>query len=192
MVEQAKAPARVRLDTERFSLAGLRPESVTEQFCNWLRDPEVTGPLNRPHSGVTLAALRREISTANGITLFYVGIYTRSGTPIGFYMLHRDATHRTLSFNVLVGEKSWWGKGVVLETRTALLDHFFAHRDVDKAIGTPLARNFAAVFNYKKQGWRLEGVLKGQCLAHDRSARLDQFQFGLLAEEWRRLREASQ
>jgi len=184
----APAPLRVRLDTPRFRLRGLAPADVTERFASWLADPEVAGPLNRAAVAPPLASLRREIGSGDGVRRFFVGIYDAEGAPLGFYALVRDPQHRTVAFNVLVGEKAWWGKGVVLETRAALLDHFFAERGVEKAAGTPLARNFPAVFNYKRQGWRLEGVLRGQCLAFDGAGRLDQFQFGMLKEDWERLR----
>jgi ribosomal-protein-alanine N-acetyltransferase len=74
---------------------------------------------------------------------------------------------------------------VVNEVRAALLDEFFERRGTEKASGTPLARNFPAVFNYKAQGWRLEGVLKGQCKSVVDGSRLDQYQFGMLRDEWR-------
>ena len=54
-----------------------------------------------------------------------------------------------------------------------------------QAYGTPLARNFPAVFNYKAQGWRLEGVLRGQCKSVVDGSRLDQYHFGMLRDEWR-------
>jgi len=187
-----QTPIRVSLRTERFRLTGLQPHILTQRYCDWLADPDVAGPLNRTAKAPSLQSLRAEISTANGVTRFYVGIFDPDDQPIGYYMLHRDPVHRTVSFNVLIGEKRWWGERVVLETRAALLDHFFAERGVDKAIGMPLARNFPAVFNYKRQGWRLEGVLKGQCLAFDGSSRLDQFQFGLSSEDWQEKRKAGQ
>jgi RimJ/RimL family protein N-acetyltransferase len=188
--EASRQPVRrVLLQTERFRLAGLVPAQVTQRYCDWFRDPEIAAPLNRPAGAASLSELQADVAAADGITRFAIGIFDGSGEPLGFYSLNRNPTHRTLNFNVVIGEKAWWGKGVVLETRAALLDHFFAERQVDKAIGLPLARNFPAIFNYKRQGWRHEGTLIGQCLAHDGSARLDQLQFGMLAGEWRKLRE---
>jgi len=52
----------------------------------------------------------------------------------------------------------------------------------------PLSRNFPAVFNYKAQGWRHEGTLRGHRRSIVDGTRLDQYQFGLLRDEWRQLR----
>jgi RimJ/RimL family protein N-acetyltransferase len=92
-----------------------------------------------------------------------------------------DRLHRRANFNVVIGEKTWWGKGVVNEARAALLDEFFERRDIDKAVGTPLARNFPAIFNYKAQ--RHEGTLRGHCRSVAGDERLDQLQFGISKEE---------
>ena len=89
---------------------------------------------------------------------------------IGFFMVDVDPFHRRATFNVVIGEKSWWGKGVVNEARAALLDEFFNNREIEKAAGMPFARNFPAVFNYKAQGWRHEGTLS-QLLSRSRTDR---------------------
>lgn len=76
------------------------------------------------------------------------------------------------------------------ETRAALLDHFFERRGIEKALGAPLARNYPAVFNYKTQGWRHEGTFRGHRVSAIDGTRLDQYQFGLLREDWRKARKA--
>ena len=70
----------------------------------------------------------------------------------------------------------------MLETRAALLDHLF-RSGVEKVIGSPLARNFPAVFNYKAQGFVAEGVLRRHRIDPD-GKRVDQVMFGLLPEDW--------
>ena len=197
------APLRVRLQTGRFALRGLNPSDATPRAAAWLADPAIAAPLNRPALAPEVSALAAEFGTANGTTRFMIGIFVRDDGPgdgagdelgdaagaiIGFYTINRDPAHRTATFNVVIGERDWWGRGVVLETRAALLDHFFAERGVDKAIGQPHARNFASVFNYKRQGWVQEGVLRAHSLAANGAGRLDQVQFGLLASEWAALR----
>jgi hypothetical protein len=40
------------------------------------------------------------------------------------------------------------------------------------------------LFNYKIQGWRHEGTMRGQRRSVVDGSRLDQYQFGLLRQEW--------
>jgi len=85
----------------------------------------------------------------------------------------------------VIGDKEYWGKKVVLETRPVLIDHFFNERGIDKIVGQPLARNIPAIFNYKTEGWQLEGVLKSHRKSMADGKRLDQMQFAMLKDEWR-------
>jgi RimJ/RimL family protein N-acetyltransferase len=156
----------------------------------WARDPAVMQPLNNPPRDLSLDYLARYISSFDGNKRHLIGIFEKAaGAHIGFFAVEIDSAHRLATFNVVIGDKSWWGKRVVNEARAALLDYFFEHRGIEKACGLPLTRNFPAVLNYKEQGWRHEGTLRGHRLSAIDGSRLDQYQFGLLRDEWRLLRK---
>jgi [ribosomal protein S5]-alanine N-acetyltransferase len=106
------------------------------------------------------------------------------GPSTGLMRIGKMRFHRRANLNVLIGEKSWWGRGVINETRAALLDEFFNNRGVEKATGHPLARNFPAIFNYKAQGWRHEGTLRAHSISIKDGSFLDQYVFGLTKAEW--------
>jgi [ribosomal protein S5]-alanine N-acetyltransferase len=179
----------VLLQTERFEPRSLKPIDASDRWVGWARDPEVMGPLNSAVAQVTRGELAGYIGSADNIHRFIIGVFDKlSRIQIGFFMVEEDNAHRIATFNVVVGEKAWWGKGVINESRAALLDHFFNDRGIEKACGQPLARNFPAVLNYKTQGWRHEGTQRGQRLSVADGSRLDQYQFGLLRNEWRAAR----
>jgi RimJ/RimL family protein N-acetyltransferase len=179
----------VLLQTERFELRSLKPVDASERWLRWASDPEVMGPLNSPTRALKREELMSYIASADNINRYLIGIFDKvSRIQIGFFMIEVENAHRLATFNVVIGEKPWWGKGVINETRAALLDHFFEQRGIEKACGTPLTRNFPAVFNYKAQGWRHEGTLRGQRLSVSDGSRLDQYQFGILRSEWRAAR----
>jgi [ribosomal protein S5]-alanine N-acetyltransferase len=179
----------VFLETKRFSLRSLKPSDASERWMNWLKDPEVMGPLNAPIRKWAAQELMAHIASADNNERYLIGIFDLdSKIQIGFFMIDVDLFHRRTTFNVVIGEKSWWGKDVVNEVRAALLDEFFNNRGIEKAAGMPFARNFPAVFNYKAQGWRHEGTLRSHALSVTDGSRLDQFQFGLTKDAWRNLR----
>lgn len=176
----------VHLKTERFLLRNLAPGDASDRYLAWAADPDVMGPLNVRPTRMTRDQLSAYISGFDGITRFLIGIFTRADNlHIGFYMVEIDAAHDVASFNVVIGDKAFWGARVVGETRPALASHFFEDRAVEKIIGQPLARNIPAIFNYKAEGWRLEGIFKAHRKSAANGSRLDQMQFAMTRDEWR-------
>jgi RimJ/RimL family protein N-acetyltransferase len=179
----------ILLETERFALRSLKPSDASERWQNWAKDPEVMGPLNARTREMSREYLANYASSFDNSNRYLIGIFEKAkGLHIGFFIVEVDHAHRVATFNVVVGDKTWWGKAVVNEARAALLDEFFDKRGIEKACGVPLTRNFPAVLNYKAQGWRHEGTLHGQRLSSADGSRLDQYQFGLLRDEWHRIR----
>ena len=178
-------PKALRLETRRFILRTVTPADASARWLGWAADPEVMSPLNVKTRKMSLTDLQRYIATFDQVGRCLVGIYAKTGgQQVGFYEVEFDPTHRLATFNVVVGDKTFWGQHLVNETRAALLDYVFTKRGVEKAVGRPLARNFPAIFNYREQGWRLEGILKAHRRIFDGSGRVDQFQFGLTRDDW--------
>lgn len=182
----------INLTTARFLVRSQVPTDASERWSAWSADPEVMGPLNMQPRRMTKEELARYIAQFDNDKAYLIGVFAKAmPVHIGFFMIDTNKQHATANFNLVIGDKQYWGKGVVNEVRAALLDELFERRGIEKAYGTPLARNFPAVFNYKAQGWRLEGVLKGQCKSVADGSRLDQYHFGMLREEWRTRKGAS-
>jgi RimJ/RimL family protein N-acetyltransferase len=167
-------------------------EDATNGWRAWYADPEVMTPLNLPTRAVSLEGLKAQIDEYDQETRLLLAIYPLGAErPIGVYMVELDHAHRTAALNVLIGDKNWWGKKAVNETRAALLDFLFDVIGTEKALGMPVTRNFPAVFNYKAQGWRLEGTLKAHARRlYGSGARLDQYLFAMRPDEWRARRAA--
>lgn len=185
MMQQPSARP-LNLVTERYTLRSLTPADVSDRWGGWSADPEIVQPLNIVQRRMSKEDLRGYAMRFDNVTKFLVGIFAKPmNLHIGFYAIEVSRIHANANFNIVIGDKSYWGKGVVNETRAALLDELFENRGVEKAYGMPLARNHPAVFNYKAQGWKLEGILIGQCKSIADGSRLDQFQFGMLRSDWR-------
>lgn len=188
-MRQVQHAEPLELTTGRFVLRSLAGDDIGARWIAWLDDPDILETLNTAPRRHTPASLAEQLRGYDNRNHYQIGIFERrSGTHIGYHELNLNRGHGLIQTNVLIGEKDWWGKGVVLETRAALLDHFFFSDDLQKAIGKPLARNFPMVFNYKVQGWTLEGILRSHLVCRKSGERLDQYEFAMLREEWAKLR----
>jgi [ribosomal protein S5]-alanine N-acetyltransferase len=175
----------VRLETKNYIVRTLTAQDASDNWLRWSRDPDIMKPINTPVIEMNREQLQNYIRTFDRRSRYVFGIFDKATDEhVGFYQLKVSPLQRTVTFNVLIGQKSHWGRNAVLETREALLEFFFEQRGIEKAIGMPLVRNFPMIYNYKAQGWRLEGVLRGHCRSASEEKRLDQYQFGLLRSEW--------
>jgi RimJ/RimL family protein N-acetyltransferase len=180
----------IDIETARFRLRTLTPADASARWQGWGKDPEIMTALNAPARDLDVSYLAKYAASFDCEHRHLVGIFEKAaGSHVGFFIIEIERMHRCATFNVVIGERDWWGKGLVNEARAALLDHFFEQRGIEKAIGTPLARNFPAVYNYKVQGWRHEATLRGHRVSITDNSRIDQYQFGLLRDDWRRLRK---
>jgi ribosomal-protein-alanine N-acetyltransferase len=177
---------QVHLLTKRYLLRTLEPADASDTWLGWLRDPEVMSPLNELPWDITHEGLQDYIMAFDNRKRYLFGIFDISTEAhVGIYEIETRERHRTAAFTVLIGDKSHWGRDVVLETRVCLLNYFFEQRGIEKAIGKPLVRNFPMIYNYVAQGWQMEGILRGHCRSAFGGQRVDQYQFGLLRSEWR-------
>jgi [ribosomal protein S5]-alanine N-acetyltransferase len=185
--------AALSLHTARFVLRSMAREDVDERFIGWLADPALTVGLNLPLQRLSRAQAVRYVLSHDNRARFFIGVFVRDGVEpnapggagqIGFFTLSADPTHRVAETAVVIGERSWWGRDVVVEARSALLTFAFTQLGQHKVLGRPHGRNFASIYNYKAMGFRCEAVLREQMQAVDGDGRLDQLVFGLLRSEW--------
>ncbi|MGB7204393.1 MAG: GNAT family protein [Anderseniella sp.] len=179
----------IRLKTERFLVRTLRETDAGESLAKWLADAELMRNVNVKPQRMIKAQLARFVSSYDQATRLLLGIFAGDTEKlIGYYLIELNPAQRRCTFNVVIGDRDYWGQKVVIETRAALMDYMFAEGGMDKLIGGPLARNFPAIFNYKAQGWKLEGIMKDHVLVADSHGRIDQYQFAMLKDDWAKLK----
>jgi RimJ/RimL family protein N-acetyltransferase len=178
------------LKTAHYIVRSMTTDDVTPDYLAWTQDEEIMYGVNSTPGRMTMADLHKYVAQFNNRTSFHLGIFLKdSGRLIGFYSVYWEKRHNIAGTNVVIGDRSFWGKGVVLETRAAIIDFLFGRLKVNKVWGSPMARNISSVFNYKAQGFRCEGVLKRHRLS-PKGEPLDQLMFGLFPEDWRKAKEA--
>jgi ribosomal-protein-alanine N-acetyltransferase len=185
-----KPGALLELETERFVIRTMTREDVSEDFLAWLADPEVMLGLNIPRRRLARDQAVRWVLAHDNRSAFCLAICLRADDrQIGFFTVHCDPKHQTADTSVVVGDRDWWGKDVVMEGRTALLDFLFDRMHLHKVTGRPHGRNFSSIYNYKALGFRCEAVLREQLRSIQDDTRLDQLVFGILRDEWHSRRE---
>jgi RimJ/RimL family protein N-acetyltransferase len=175
----------IRLETENYVVRSIEHADVNEDYRDWTHDQEIMAGVNSSPTEMTIEDMHKYVDRFDNRNSFHFGIFDKNADNkmIGFYVIYRDRRHNLAQTNVVIGNKDYWGKAAVLETRSAVLDFLFDVVKVGKIWGNPMVRNIRSVFNYKAQGFVAEGVLRRHRIDPD-GKRVDQVMFGLLPEDW--------
>ena len=163
--------------TERFTL---RPMEVLEaaRFDRRIaNDVEVrymvTGSTKKRRKPFTY------LQRPNGRSRFVHAILARDrDTPIGIHTIALRPW-RNAYLGVILTDRAWWGKDVVIEVRRAVMRHFERHAGVEQFIGQVRARNFASVSNYMRLGFERTAVRYQTGWDPARDEPIDMFEFSL-------------
>lgn len=177
----------LRIETARFVLRSLHSGDASERYLSWLHDNDVTRTLFVDGPRQTIDSVRAYVASHDCVTGILFGIFTKDGLHIGTHSFRHFPEDRRGRVGVMIGDKAYWGKAVPLETRAAVLDFAFAQLGCLKMEAGCVAINRPAIYNFKKQGWELEGVLKRHKLIDGMP--VDLLMFGITPERWNEARK---
>jgi len=150
----------------------------------WINDPEVHKYL---HYDVPLSLDKTKQwfqKVINDPSRYDLVIETLEGKPIGLIGLigitERD---RTAEIYIAIGEKKYWGKGIMAEAESLLIEWGFKTLDLHKIWGETRYNNVASIITMKKLGFQIEGTLREEkCVGGER---VDIIRMGLLRREFK-------
>lgn len=160
----------LHIEAGGYVLRTLEPRDATPAMLDWLQSPAMLAGLNLPPLHMTLDQLRAMIAGTDCLNNHLIGIYADDmKEPVGFYQLAVNQQHRAALLTAGIGVPAYLGKDVLHATVTALVQHFFAFRSLDKITARVIARNRRALFSFWKGGtpFVLEGVLRRECVVED-------------------------
>ena len=176
----------ISIETERFLVRSMTTRDATGTFRAWVSNPELMGALNMPARKLSSAEIARFIAGFDDKTRYLVGIFLKKpASVIGLLLMDVNAAHALVKFSGFIGDRNWWGKQVFEEVGTGLFDELFKERGLEKATAQVWEKNFAALVPLRRLGFRIEGFLRDEIRAFDRSGRRSQFLLGILASDWK-------
>ena len=184
MTNKWKPGRRIHLETERFRLDSMRRMEVAWHTYAWSADREVTGPLGFPNKKWTWLSWYKRHRKYNDRQKLCLAIKTKNATNVIGYEAIELSAAGTAILTVAIGDRSWWGKGVVTETRKAILDFLFCETNCRRVWGIPSVRNIPSIFNYQALGFTSEGILRQHGLHPETGKPVDHIIFAMLRDEW--------
>jgi ribosomal-protein-alanine N-acetyltransferase len=165
-------------------LRAIELTDASERYLSWLNDEEVTRGLASGVYPSTLEDLKKyiqQITSSKNAVMFAV-CDRQNDLHIGNIKLDNfDWVHRTCELGLLLGDRSYWGKGVGTEVMRLTLTYAFSQLNLRKVLLAVYANNPAAIKLYEKVGFKQEGCLRAQIFA--KGEYIDKHYMGIFSNE---------
>lgn len=159
------------LESERLTLRPLERASVTEAYCSWLNDPEVTRHLECRFQSHTPESVREYVGRLQDDTdNFLFAIFLKEGERhIGNIKLGPvNWTHHFAEVGLLIGEKDCWDQGYATEAIRLLRRFAFDELGLHRLQAGCYDTNPGSSRAFQKAGFVKEGHRHGQFLSEGR------------------------
>lgn len=152
----------VFLETKNLFLRPLALEDLEGNYHSWLNDQEIVQYNSHGRFPLTLEKMKDYISSANNSEQIVMAIVSKhSNTHIGNISLQSiNWVDRNVEIAFILGEKQFWGKGVMLEAGKAMIDHAFNSLNLHRVYCGTSSSNLGMQRLAKKLGMLKEGVRK--------------------------------
>lgn len=152
----------VRIETLRFYLERLESRHASQDYVGWLNNFQVTRFLESG-GNYTFSMLQDFLLDISNRDIYFWAIRDKlSNHHVGNVKIDPvNLKHGWGEFGILIGDESYWGKGVGFEVSRAVIDFCFEGDLKLRKINLGVrAENVAAIALYKKLGFEIEGVYK--------------------------------
>jgi ribosomal-protein-alanine N-acetyltransferase len=164
----------------------LRPlaKADIENRVKWFNDPDVRKTLIINERFELEKTIQWFEKTQSDDSRLEFVIETSQKVPIGIIGLAGiNRTHKTAEVYIVIGQKEFWGKGVMLEAEILLIDRAFNSLGLEKIWAETRSDNVASIITMKKIGFEVEGTLRNEKIVNGQ--RITVLRLGLQREDFK-------
>lgn len=165
----------------------LRP--MTSKYEVWkinrkiYADEELQALLEHRQKPFSTWQLWRRVRQPNPRRRFHHAVVEKvSGKVIGYH-LALLLEYRRATLEVVIFDREFWGKGVVVEIRKTLFVALYEHTNIRCLTSHVSSRNFASILNYKKLGFDHVGTVFSAGYDELRNQPVDMLMMTLLGKQ---------
>ncbi len=149
------------LNTPSLILKPLYHNHLSQEYVNWLNDPDVYGYLETG-GNYTIEMLQDFLKEVVEKDIYFWSIHLKDkGLHIGNIKIDPiNERHGLAEFGIMMGRKTEWGKGYAKEASQRIIDFCFNDLSIRKITLGVVQDNKSAYFLYQNLGFETEGVCK--------------------------------
>lgn len=170
---------------ENIILRPLMEDDILGNYQNWLNNPDIVAYNSHGRFPLTVGDLRHyltKVASSDSVIVLAI-VFRPSGSHIGNISLQNiNWVDRSVEIAFLLGEKDFWGKGIMHEAGSLLLNHAFETLNLNRVFCGTSSENVGMQKLAQKLGFELEGRRRECFFKHGRY--IDILEYGLLKKEW--------
>lgn len=173
--------------SERLHMRPLVQGDVGEKYVEWLNDPEVNRYLESRFAVQSVESCRQYVAAAEQNPRSHLfGVFDREQIRhIGNIKVDLvSELHQIGEIGLLIGDKSYWGRGLATEAIRAVTLWCFESLDLEKIEAGCYDENLASVRAFLKSGYVVEGYRRQSYKSGGR--RVGAFRLGIVRNDVRR------
>ncbi len=173
------------LKGETIQLRALQVSDIEGSYARWLNDPEITLYNSHGRYPVTAPELARFVENAlsSKTSLVMAIIDIATGKHIGNISLQGiNWIDRSAEIAFILGEKDYWGKGVMYEAGNLIMNHGFRQLNLHRVHCGTSSENKGMQKLAEKLGMKQEGIRREALFKN--GAYFDVIEYGVLASEF--------
>ena len=157
------------IEGKRVCLCEIQLSDANRSYCKWMNDPKVNQYMESRFERWSVSKLRRYISDIkkNPDNIFLKIVSKNGNKHVGNIKIGPvNHHHGYADVGVIIGEKSFWGKGVATEAIKLVVNYAFNELDLHKLTAGAYEPNAGSVKAFKKAGFSIEGIRKKHYLCN--------------------------
>lgn len=159
----------IELAGRRVTLRSFEPTDLTAQYIAWLNDPQVVRWSNQRFARHDRASCERFLGSFDHGPNHFLSIReSASGLALGTATAYVSPHHGTADAGILLGERSFWGKGLGQDAWDTLIGWLSAQPTLRKISAGTLACNLPMLRLMERSGMALEGIRRRQEIVEGR------------------------
>ena len=150
------------LEGVRFNYVEMQGKDVTETYVAWMNDPLITRYMESG-GGETIGSVRKFVNGLfyNDDAYLFAIIDKENKQHLGNIKIYcSNFFHQRGEVGIMIGNRSYWGKGVATEAIKIITYFGFDVMKLKKISAGCHANNYGSIRAFQKSGYEIEGGLR--------------------------------
>ena len=173
------------LKGNNLTLRQLEFSDCTNQYVNWLNNPEINKYLESRWQHQTIQTIKDFLRSIQNNTTSYIFAICFDEKHIGNIKINiSSARYKIADVGYFIGDKSYWGRGIATEAVRLVTDFGFKELGLYKIFAGVIEGNIGSQKVLEKLGYKQEATFRKHCFLNDESDRRDVYEYAILSSEW--------